>query len=680
MNMQWNRDIQYVKGVGEVKARSFRRLGVDTLLALLRFYPRAYEDWSKIYAVADAPEGIPCCVSGVLAFPPETKRLPGNRILVRTALVDGAEVLGIVFFNNKYVVSSLHEGEEYIFFGKVERDSYSGGRQMVSPRFQPKGVSEGYLHPIYRQTEKLNSAAIARCVRHALELSEGQLQETLPDYLLKKYRLLPLREALWGIHFPKSEEEMENARRRLAFEELLTLELGLLARRPDGKPGIVLSHSAKDFTAKLPFTLTGAQKRAIGEISSDLASGGVMRRLLQGDVGSGKTVVAAAAVYSCVKSGYQAALMAPTEVLAGQHFRTFLQFFENSGIRTAILSGSMSKKSKDALKQALLAGEINFVVGTHALIQQDVAFRNLALVITDEQHRFGVGQRTALAEKGTDPHMLVMSATPIPRTLGLIIYGDMDITVLDELPRGRQPVETYLVDASYRPRLYRFLEKHFQSGQQGYIICPLVEEGGAESVLIPAEEYYEYLQKEVFPNRRIGLLHGKMKSAEKDRVMLRFQEGQIDCLVATTVVEVGVDVPNATVMLIENADRFGLSQLHQLRGRIGRGTEKSTCVLISNNQSHDTQERLQIICQSTDGFHIAEEDLRLRGPGDFFGERQHGLPTLKIADLVNDTNMVTAAHQIAEKILQNDASLSLPENAPLQEAVRQMFGEGETLH
>ncbi|MBQ6163066.1 MAG: ATP-dependent DNA helicase RecG [Clostridia bacterium] len=676
MKMNLNYDIQYVKGVGESRARLFRRIGIGTVGDLLRFYPRAYEDWSRICSPMNAPEGEICCVRGTLAYPPETRRIAGDRIMVKTALVDEGAFLDIVFFNNKYVADKLTQGEKYLFFGKPEKDPYGGGLQMVSPQFQPVSDEGEGLHPIYRQTEKLNTRAIAKCVRTVLD-SVGELPDPIPADIIRKYRLLPLREALEKIHFPRSEEDIHAARRRLAFEELLLLELGMLASRPANAGGVKISDHSAAFASLLPFRMTNAQSRAVGEIMSDLSSGAVMRRLLQGDVGSGKTAVAASVVYSCVKSGYQAAMMAPTEVLAGQHFRTFLNFFDGTEIRVAALSGSMTKKSKDEVKKRLLSGEIDFVVGTHALIESDVEFRNLALVITDEQHRFGVEQRTALAEKGADTHMLVMSATPIPRTLGLIIYGDMDISVLDELPAGRKPIKTYRVPSSYRPRLYKFLEKHFSEGRQGYIICPMIEEGENSGDLIPAEDYYEYLKQQVFPNRRLGLVHGKLKASEKERTMADFAEGKLDLLVSTTVIEVGIDVPNATVMIVENADRFGLSQLHQLRGRVGRGKYESYCVLVSDNQNPDTDARLNIMCETNDGFKIADEDLRLRGPGDFFGERQHGLPLLKIADMMNDTAMLVEARKTAEAITA-DGGINRPENRALRAAVTELFGNDAT--
>lgn len=672
-------DIKFLKGVGDVRAKLFRKLGVGNIAALLRFYPRAYENWSEIYSIENAPEDVYCCIQGTVAFPCEVRRIQGGRLIVRTAIADGPESLNITFFNNKYVASKLNEGEEYIFFGKVEKDRYGRGKQMISPKFQALSASSPALHPMYRQTEKLNSGIIAKCVRNALD-SVDDIGETLPDYLIEKYKLLPLAEALEKIHFPKNENDIADARRRLAFEEFLTLELGLMSMRPETKGGIPIENRSDEFEKMLAFTLTNAQKRCINEIADDMKDGKIMRRLVQGDVGSGKTAVSAAVVYSCVKNGYQAAMMAPTEVLAGQHYRTFLSFFEKTDIKVAVLTGSMTKKSKDEVKKRLVSGEIDFVIGTHALIQSDVEFKNLALVITDEQHRFGVRQRNALAEKGRLAHMLVMSATPIPRTLGLIIYGDMDISVIDELPKGRQPVDTFSVDASFRPRLYKFLEKHFAEGRQGYVICPLVEEGESESELIPAEDYYKYLKEEIFPDRRVGLLHGKMKPLEKDRVMADFSEGKTDLLVATTVVEVGVDVPNATVMIIENADRFGLSQLHQLRGRIGRGEGKSTCVLVSSTSNPETRERLNIIVNSSDGFKIADEDLKLRGPGDFFGFRQHGLPLLKIADITQDSRILYAAKNIAENILNRDPELSLPVNLPLRRAVDELFGDINNLN
>ena len=666
-------DIQYVKGVGEGRARLFRRLGIGTVGELLRFYPRAYEDWSRVFSPGDAPEGALCCVRGFLAYPPETRRIAGNRILVKTALVDDGAFLDIVFFNNKYVADKLRQGEEYLFFGKPEKDPYGGGLQMVSPQFQPVSDEGVGLHPIYHQTDRLNTRAIAKCVRTVLD-GMGEIPDPIPQRVVDRYRLLPLRDALEKIHFPQTEADISAARRRLAFEELLLLELGMLASRPAKTGGLHIADHSAAFASLLPFRMTGAQSRAVREIMADLDSGGVMRRLLQGDVGSGKTAVAASVVYSCVKSGFQAAMMAPTEVLAGQHFRTFLNFFDGTDIRVAALSGSMTKKSKDEVKKRLLSGEIDFVVGTHALIEADVEFKNLALVITDEQHRFGVKQRTALAEKGADTHMLVMSATPIPRTLGLIIYGDMDVSVLDELPAGRIPIKTYRVPSSYRPRLYKFLEKHFNAGRQGYIICPMIEEGENAADLIPAEEYYEYLQRQVFPNRRLGLVHGKLKAAEKERTMADFADGKLDLLVSTTVIEVGIDVPNATVMIIENADRFGLSQLHQLRGRVGRGKYESFCVLVSDNQNPETDARLNVMCETNDGFRIADEDLRLRGPGDFFGERQHGLPLLKIADMMNDTAMLVEARKTAEAITA-DGGLDKPENRALKAAVNALFGD-----
>ncbi|MBR1810230.1 MAG: ATP-dependent DNA helicase RecG [Clostridia bacterium] len=669
--MDIHSDIQYVKGVGEARAKQFGKMGVATVSDLLRFYPRAYEDWSRVYAPDEALVDVFCCVRGMLAYPPDVRRIAGGRIIVKAAVTDGDGFLNLVFFNNKYIPSMLKEDREYIFFGKPELDRY-GGKQMVSPQFQPAEAEIGGLHPIYRQSGALNTRAIAKCVRYVLD-NCPEIVDPLPESILKKYKLLPLREALEKIHFPAQEADIDAARRRLAFEELLLLELGMLASRPMREGGIRIADHSAAFKKLLPFTMTGAQARAVKEIINDMSGGGVMRRLLQGDVGSGKTAVAAAVVYSCVKSGYQAAMMAPTEVLAGQHFRTFLKFFAHAGITTAVLSGSMSAKSKREVKKRLASGEIDFVIGTHALIQSDVVFNNLALVITDEQHRFGVKQRTALGEKGADAHMLVMSATPIPRTLGLIIYGDMDISVLDELPAGRIPIKTYKVPSSYRLRLYKFLEKNFSEGRQGYVICPLVEEGETASQRIPAEEYYEYLKKEIFPDRRLGLVHGKQKPAEKERTMADFSDGKLDLLVATTVIEVGIDVPNATVMIIENADCFGLSQLHQLRGRVGRGSYESTCVLVSDVQNPDTEARLKVMCSTTDGFRIADEDLKLRGPGDFFGERQHGLPLLKIADIATDTAMLTHARKTAEAVFAADPRLQKDEHRALKAAVEALF-------
>ena len=565
----------------------------------------------------------------------------------------------------------LKENEEYLFFGKVTLDKY-GSKTMLSPKFEIAGEKQR-LRPVYKANSNLTSKNIEKLTETALKEITGNIKEVLPQYLMTKYKLLPLEETLKNIHFPESEEMLRQAKRRLIFEELLILQLGLLSKRSMGevrKTVPVKEDKSEEFYKKLPFTPTNAQKRAVGEAVADLMSEKPMNRLVQGDVGSGKTAVAAAVIYTAVKNGFQAAFMAPTEVLANQHFKTLKNFLKDE-FNIGLLTGSTTAKNKRALKEQIESGECNVVVGTHAMIQSDVIFKNLGLVITDEQHRFGVEQRTALSQKGENANVLVMSATPIPRTLAMVIYGDLDVSVLDELPKGRLPIKTFRVNSPYHNRLYEFLRKTMDNGQQGYIVCPLVEE--SESDLIPATEYYDYLKANLFKNYTLGLLHGQMKAKEKDEVMARFYSGEIQLLISTVVIEVGVDVPNATVMIIENAERFGLSQLHQLRGRIGRGSEQSTCVLLSDAQNEEALNRFQVLCDTNDGFVIAQKDLELRGPGDFFGSRQHGLPDMHIANLMTDTRILYEAQKVAKEICEKDPSLESEENALLKKEVARLF-------
>lgn len=671
--MQLNAPIQYVKGVGPARAEAFLKLSVPTVGALLRYYPRAYEDWSRIVAIRDLPENEYACVRAVVCHRVDHVRVPGGLQLYKTTVTDGAGLLNLTFFNNKYVCSQLKEGEEYLFFGKAAHNRY-GAREMASPLFQ-KPQSAHRIRPIYPSSAALPSRAIERCVQNVFDALEGPIPDFLPARVRTENGLCTLDEAVRGIHFPKTRDELETARRRLIFDELFLLQLGLLQMRTrthTAETGCVLQTDATAaFLSHLPFTLTNAQARSVREAVADMRSGRPMNRLLQGDVGSGKTAVAAALVYTAAQNGLQAAVMAPTEVLAEQHYRTFSGFFAGTNVRTVLLTGSMRAAEKRAAKAALQSGEANLAVGTHALIQEDVGFRRLGLVVTDEQHRFGVAQRASLAAKGAQPHILVMSATPIPRTLGLMLYGDLDVSVLDELPPGRQPVSTYCVDTSYRPRIYNYLKKHMDKGLQGYIVCPLVEEG--ESDLVPAEEYYKKLQNGVFYGYRLGLLHGRMKPKEKDAVMRAFAAGELDLLVATVVVEVGVDVPNAVVMVIENAERFGLSQLHQLRGRVGRGEAASTCILVSDAQNEEAKTRFRVLCETTDGFKIADADFRLRGPGDFFGKRQHGLPALRLADLLRDSELLLTVRRAAEQLLEKDPALQEPEHAALRRQTDKMF-------
>lgn len=671
--MQLKSDIKYVKGVGPTRAEAFYKLSVPSVGALLRYYPRAYEDWSKIVPIQEMPENELCCIRGTVCHAPQKIRIPGGMTLFKTSVTDGAGLLNLTFFNNKYIGNQLKEGEEYLFFGKAACNKY-GAREMASPLFQ-KPQSAHRIRPIYPASGALSTKMIERCVQNALDALEVPIADFLPQSIRARNCLCDLDTAIHHIHFPPDENALEEARRRLIFDELFLLQLGLLQMKGRTESRrtacAVCTDCSSEFESLLPFTMTSAQCRAVQEAVCDMRSGEPMNRLLQGDVGSGKTAVAAALVYTAAKNGLQSAMMAPTEVLAEQHYRTFQKFFQDTEFEVVLLTGSMSAAEKRVSKEKLKSGKAVLAVGTHALIQNDVDFRRLGLCITDEQHRFGVTQRAGLTEKGDNPHILVMSATPIPRTLGLILYGDLNVSVLDELPPGRQVIETYRVGTSYRPRIYKFIEKHIQKGLQAYIVCPLVEEG--ETDLVPAEEYCKHLQNGIFRERRVGLLHGRMKPKEKDTVMRAFSAGEIDILVSTVVVEVGVDVPNAAVMVIENAERFGLSQLHQLRGRVGRGKEKSTCILVSDAQNEEAKARFQILCETTDGFKIADADLKLRGPGDFFGTRQHGLPALRISDLLRDTKMLETVQQEAQLLLKSDPALFAPECAALHRQLEKMF-------
>lgn len=671
--MELRTDIQYLKGVGEKRARLLAKLGVGDVNALLKLYPRAYEDWRRITPIASAAFGEPCCVKAVVDRKPAEFLIRKGLTLYKTEVTDGESLLNITIFNSKYTAAKLKEGEEYLFFGKITGNLYR--REMLSPLIE-KAEGGERIRPVYPQTLGLNSRAIERLVATALELTADKLPEILPESVREEYGLMTSRSATRAIHFPEDNETLDTARRTLAFEELLVLQLGLLRLRGRNRAaaGAVLKNDRSgEFFGLLPFKLTGAQRRAVAEAVADMAKPHPMNRLLQGDVGSGKTAVAAALIYCAAKDGLQSALMAPTEILAAQHHRTVSSLFEYAGISTALLTGSTPAAEKKEIKRRLREGTLDLVIGTHALIQKDVAFDNLGLVVTDEQHRFGVAQRTGLSAKGQNPHVLVMSATPIPRTLALIIYGDLDISVLDELPPGRQKTATYTVGGDLRERAYDYVKKHLDAGLQGYIVCPLVEEG--ETDLAAAESYAEELSAGAFARYPVGLLHGRMKGRDKDRVMAEFAAGSIKLLISTTVIEVGVDVPNAVIMVIENAERFGLSQLHQLRGRIGRGRQKSTCILVSDARNEEARRRLDIMVKTTDGFKIADEDLKLRGPGDFFGARQHGLPELKIANILTDIDILRLTQRAAKDIARADAELVLPENAGLKLAMEALFEE-----
>lgn len=667
-------------GVGQVRQRALEKLGLRTAEDLLRRFPRDYEDRTRLCSIAQAPEGESVCISALVAETPRLSRVRKGLDITKVKVVDDFTSMTVTFFNQSYVKDALRPGESYVFYGKVE--GYGRARQMTNPVFEREGAARftGRIMPVYSLTHGISNNFLAGLTQRALEGCLEQVEETLPPTLRQEHTLAALPFSYQNIHFPASFEELALARRRLIFEELFYLSCGLafLKERRGNETGPAFpKRPAAEFAALLPFTLTGAQRRAMDEISSDTGTGRPMNRLLQGDVGSGKTAVAAYGAWLAWKSGYQSALMAPTEILANQHYNTLSALLAPAGMKVALLTGSMKAAEKKKVYAALESGEADLVVGTHALLSEGVAFSRLGLVIADEQHRFGVEQRAALAAKSAlRPHVLVMSATPIPRTLALIIYGDLDVSVLDELPPGRSPVATYLVGEDKRQRMYGFVRKLVGEGRQAYIVCPMVEEGEeATSDLKAVTSYVEELRAKVFPDLRLAFVHGKMKAKEKEAVMAAFAAGQVDVLVSTTVIEVGVDVPNAALMIIENAERFGLSQLHQLRGRVGRGKHQSYCVLISENKTPETRERLKVMTKTNDGIQISEEDLKARGPGDFFGKRQHGLPQLRVADLAGDMRVLKEAQQAAEELLHSDPALEKAENRRVLEQVRRLFAE-----
>lgn len=671
--MKLDTDIKYLKGVGERRAAMLSRLGVSDVNALVRLYPRVYEDWSRIKSINEAQIGEICCIKGIVGSPVRKNLIRKGLTLYKTEITDGSGIMGITIFNSRFAAEKLTEGDEFLFFGRVGGNLYR--KEMNSPEIEPAEGADR-IRPIYPQTHGLNSKMIEKLVRTALIECRDELVDPIPLWLREKYCLMNLPDSLWNIHFPKSPDYLEEARRRLIFEELLILQLGLEKMRSQTQKnaGAIIERDFSDeYFSHLPFSPTGAQRRAVKEAMRDMMSGKQMNRLLQGDVGSGKTAVAAALVYSAAKNSMQSALMAPTEVLAEQHYKTFLKLFEGCSINVELLTGSDTTAQKRRKKEALKAGEIDLLIGTHAIIQSDVEFKSLALVITDEQHRFGVEQRNALGEKGENPHLYVMSATPIPRTLALIIYGELDISILDELPPGRQKIETYAVTSELRQRAYNYVKKHLDAGRQGYIICPLVDEGESDTELASAVKYADELQRGDFRGYTVGLMHGKMRSSDKKKVMESFSKGKTQLLVSTTVIEVGVDVPNAVIMVIENAERFGLSQLHQLRGRIGRGQYKSTCILITDAKNDTAQRRMKVMETTTDGFKIADEDLKLRGPGEFFGSRQHGLPEMKIADMLKDRGTLEETQRAAKEIMARDPELSSPESTALKNEIQRLF-------
>lgn len=671
--------VTMLKGVGEVRSKQLAQLNIFTLRDLICHFPRGYEDRTKLVPIEKLEPDVPACFRAMVMNTPRTSHIRKGLDLTKVQLADTTGRLNVTFFNNRFAAQQLEYGREYIFYGAVSGDFI--GYSMTNPVFETpesQPVTTRRILPIYPLTAGLTNAALLRLVQQALAVCDPP-EEILPAGVRGKYGILPAERAYFAIHEPNSMAEAELAKKRMIFEEFFVFSAGLSlmrAARKEKKTEPYTDFDMAPFYNRLPFSLTGAQNRAVAEILEDFRRGVPMNRLVQGDVGSGKTMVAAAAAYCAARNGAQTALMAPTEILAEQHFASLSALFAPLGVSAALLTGSMTGKQKKDVRERVAAGEVQVVIGTHALLSESTRFDNLGLVITDEQHRFGVGQRSRLSAKGEDPHLLVMSATPIPRTLALILYGDLDVSVLDELPPGREPVDTFLVGESYRPRINAFIRKQVSEGHQCFVVCPAVEEN-EELGIKAASVWADTLQQMVFPDLRIALLHGQMKGAEKEAAMASFARGEADVMVATTVIEVGVDVPNATLMVIEDADRFGLSQLHQLRGRVGRGKAKSYCILTTHNRNPETLQRLKALCKTADGFKIAEEDLRLRGPGDFFGSRQSGLPAFRVADLGCDLAAMKDAQQASADWIDAYGTSDTPEANALRQRIGDLFARSQ---
>ena len=672
MAISLDTSIQYLTGVGPKRAALYQKLDIHTVRDLLYYFPRSYIDLTAPCDIAAMPLFEQCAVRARVVAKSAPQYIRRGMTLFRVKVADDSGSMVITFFNAKYAVEALKYDTEYIFYGR------SGGtltrREMASPSIYPADLPNALI-PVYPLTQGLSSKMVGANIAQALQLLGEELDDPIPAFIRQEYHLCHLQFALRNIHLPTDRESAEIARRRLIFEELLMLALSLRSVRDDTYTQTSYVCGKADlqpFFDQLPFTLTGAQQRAIDQVRQDLAKNTPMNRLVQGDVGSGKTMVAAAASYIAFQNHYMSALMAPTEILAQQHYHGLSRLLEPLGMRLGLLCGSMTAKEKRDIKERIALGMVDLVIGTHALISKDVDLPNLALVVTDEQHRFGVRQRASLSEKSNHPHTLVMSATPIPRTLALMIYGDLDVSSIDELPPNRQPVKTYVISSKIKERAYNFLKDHLDRGLQGYIVCPLVEAMETTPAnLQNAEEYDDKLARGPFQNYRVGVLHGKMRAKDREAIMQQFASGEIQLLVSTTVIEVGVDVPNAVIMMVENAERFGLSQLHQLRGRVGRGSVQSYCILISDTQNPDTKQRLQVLHQTNDGFKVAEYDLKARGPGDFLGKRQHGLPQLKIADLSSSMDTMEQVQQAAQQI--HEHPLSAGEKALLQQRIQHIL-------
>ena len=668
------RSVVYVKGVGPKRAELFEKVGVSTVYDLLQYCPRDYIDLSAPCEIKNAQGEDPLVIRARVVKKMPPARIRKGLTVCKAVFTDDTDDITVTLYNQEYLFASLKEGEDYILYGKVAGNMVR--REMNSPMVF-SAASPDLILPVYPLTEGLSQNIIRKAVRGALDLVLGEVEDIMPQYVRDSCRMCSLACAWENIHFPKSLYGAHEARRRLIFDELLIHSLAIAYQRQNEDSDsnyIMQAQPLEEFTSALPFTLTKTQLRSLNDCTVAMRGAHRMNRLIQGDVGCGKTVVAAGAAWFAYKNGYQSCVMAPTEILAAQHYKTFESLLEPLGVRVALLTGSLTPKNKRVLKEQIAAGEFDVIVGTHALFSESTHFSDLALVITDEQHRFGVEQRAALSAKGRNPHRLVMSATPIPRTLALILYGDLDISVINELPAGRKPISTYAVTGKMRERAFGFVKKQLEMGRQGYVVCPMIDE--SESDLNDVTSYSQKLAQGAFADYKVGLLHGRMSAAEKEEVMNGFKRGEIDLLVATTVVEVGVDVPNAAVMVIENADRFGLSQLHQLRGRVGRGEWESFCILITDNTSPECVQRMKIISRTSDGFKIAEEDLKLRGPGDFFGTHQHGLPAFKLADLTRDMQLLQTAQQMSKSIIESDPQLKRADHRIMRELTQRLMQRG----
>ena len=675
--MELNQDVQYLKGVGPAKVKLLNILGINTLEDLITYYPRDYEDRGKPRKIEDLQDGEEALIRAVPASRFHVINTRRNMKICKLLVSDDTGTMEIVWYNQPYLKDKFVSGKEYSFYGRVSKKS--GIVTMNSPVFDTENETKntGKIIPIYPLTYKLSQNALRQIIENGLKMVDGNLDEILPDYILKEYKLMGINEATHKIHFPKDFEEFKLARHRLAFEELLTMQLllnSLKCKSTEGHNGIQFNKDVKmsDVINSLPFRLTKAQLRVLEEIDRDMESDKIMNRLLQGDVGSGKTIVAIIAAYKAVKSGYQMAIMAPTSILATQHLESFTNVLEPFGIKCELLISNMPKKKKDEVIEKLASGEIDVLIGTHSILEENIVFKNLGLVVTDEQHRFGVNQRSIISAKGKNVDTIVMTATPIPRTLGLILYGDLDISSIDELPPDRKKIETYAVTRAMEDRINNFIKKQVQEGRQCYIVCPLVEESeeiNAKSVM----EMVEIYKNQVFTEFRVEYIYGKMKQKEKDQIMQEFKDGKIDILISTTVIEVGVNVPNASIMVIQNAERFGLATLHQLRGRVGRGEYQSYCILKYQGHSDTIMQRMKVMQDTNDGFVISEKDLELRGTGDFFGTKQHGLPEFKVANLFEDIDILRQVQVVANKITREDPDLKSKENQKLRKMINKRF-------